>query len=96
MSHAERVEQVLAALGRHQQLPPTHDIRELLAQMRNLLAEHRDERVLYRRLTREHWRLGGHPVWAVTSAPDAGAELPFAGAQVDHLAGSQDQLPRRG
>jgi len=54
VSHAERVEQVLAALGRRQQLPPTHDIRERLLQMRNLLAEHRDERVLYWRLTGEH------------------------------------------
>ena len=54
MSHAERVEQVLAALGRPQQLPPTHDVRERLLQMRNLLAEHRDERVLYWRLTGEH------------------------------------------
>ena len=54
VSHAERVEQVLAALGRHQQLPPTQDIRECLLQMRNLLAEHRDERVLYWRLTGEH------------------------------------------
>ena len=54
VSHAERVEQVLAALGRRQQLPPTQDIRERLLQMRNLLAEHRDERVLYWRLTGEH------------------------------------------
>jgi hypothetical protein len=54
VSHAERVEQVLAALGRPQQLPPTHDLRERLLQMRNLLAEHRDERVLYWRLTGEH------------------------------------------
>ena len=54
VSHAERVEQVLAALGRHHRLPPTQDIRERLLQMRNLLAEHRDERVLYWRLTGEH------------------------------------------
>ena len=54
VSHAGRVEQVLAALGRRQELPPTQDIRERLLQMRNLLAEHRDERVLYWRLTGEH------------------------------------------
>ena len=54
VSHAERVEQVLAALGRRQTLPPTRDMRERLLQMRNLLAEHRDERVLYWRLTGEH------------------------------------------
>lgn len=54
VSHAERVEQILAAMGRHQLLPPTPDIRERLLQMRNLLAEHRDERVLYWRLTGEH------------------------------------------
>ena len=54
VSHAERVEQVLAALGRPHELPPTHDMRERLLQMRNLLAEHRDERVLYWRLTGEH------------------------------------------
>lgn len=41
-------------MGRHQQLPPTPDIRERLLQMRNLLAEHRDERVLYWRLKGEH------------------------------------------
>lgn len=54
VSHAERVEQVLAALGRPRQLPPTQGMRERLLQMRNLLAEHRDERVLYWRLTGEH------------------------------------------
>ena len=54
VSHAGRVEPVLAALGRQQQLPPTQDMRERLRQMRNLLAEHRDERVLYWRLTGEH------------------------------------------
>lgn len=54
VSHAERVEQLLAALGSPQQLPPTRDIRKRLLQMRNLLAEHRDERVLYWRLTGKH------------------------------------------
>ena len=54
VSHTERIEQVLAALGSPQQLPPTRDIRDRLLQMRNLLAEHRDERVLYWRLTGEH------------------------------------------
>jgi len=54
VSHAERVEQILRAMGRHQELPPNPDIRRLLLQMRNLLAEHRDERVLYWRLTGEH------------------------------------------
>jgi hypothetical protein len=54
VSHAERVEQLLAALERPQQLPPTQHIRKRLLQTRNLLAEHRDERVLYWRLTGEH------------------------------------------
>jgi hypothetical protein len=54
VSHAERVEQILAALGRRRQLPPTQDTRERLLHVRNLLAEHRDERVLYWRLTGEH------------------------------------------
>lgn len=54
VSHAERVEQLLTALGKPRHLPPGRDLRRRLLQMRNLLAEHRDERVLYWRLTGQH------------------------------------------
>jgi hypothetical protein len=54
VSHTERVEQLLAAIGKPRQLPPSQDLRKRLLHMRNLLAEHRDERVLYWRLTGKH------------------------------------------
>ena len=52
--HARRVEQLLAALGKPRQFAPTPDTREHLRVARNLLAEHRDERVLVWRLTHQH------------------------------------------
>jgi hypothetical protein len=54
VTHAERVEQLLAAVGKPRQLPPGRELRRRLLQMRNLLAEHRDESVLYWRLTGQH------------------------------------------
>jgi hypothetical protein len=52
--HAERVSQILKALGERYDLPPGKLMRSRLAEARNLLAEHRDERVLYWRLTGSH------------------------------------------
>jgi hypothetical protein len=47
-------ETLLRSLGDAQELPPSRDLRGRLREARNLLAEHRDERVLYWRLTGLH------------------------------------------
>ena len=52
--HVEVVEMLLARIGSAEQLPPDSALREQLREARNLLAEHRDERVLYWRLTAQH------------------------------------------
>jgi hypothetical protein len=54
VSHVERVEDLLRSIGEPQHLPPRPELRDPLREARNLLAEHRDERVLYWRLTRRH------------------------------------------
>ena len=54
VDHASRVSQLLKRLEVPSELPPDASTRLLLAEARNLLAEHRDERVLYRRLTGRH------------------------------------------
>jgi hypothetical protein len=54
VSHVQLVEELLSALGEPHPLPPSRDLRDRLREARNLLAEHRDERALYRRLTTEH------------------------------------------
>ena len=54
VSHVEAVERLLAKLGNPRELPPSKRIRDQLREARNLLAVHRDERVLYWRLTGEH------------------------------------------
>jgi hypothetical protein len=51
VSHAEQVERLLSALSEPQKLPPDPVLRDRLREARNLLAEHRDERALYWRLT---------------------------------------------
>jgi hypothetical protein len=52
--HAARVEQLLQALEDDRRFPPSETMRDRLRVARNLLAEHRDERVLYWRLRGEH------------------------------------------
>jgi hypothetical protein len=52
--HTQRVEQLLEALGEPVQFPPSPTTRERLRVARNLLAEHREERVLIWRLTNQH------------------------------------------
>jgi hypothetical protein len=47
-------ETLLRSLGDAQELPPSRDLRGRLREAPNLLAEHRDERVLYWRLTGLH------------------------------------------
>ncbi|MEQ1873678.1 MAG: hypothetical protein ABL953_08135 [Ilumatobacteraceae bacterium] len=54
VSHTELVERLLGQLGETQSLPPDPVLRLRLREARNLLAEHRDQRVLYRRLTARH------------------------------------------
>lgn len=54
VDHASLVERLLRAIGEPQELPPSTLVRIRLREARNLLAEHRDERVLYWRLTGRH------------------------------------------
>ena len=54
VSHVHQLEKVLGALGVPHDLPPDKDQRKRLREARNLLAEHRDERVLFWRLTGEN------------------------------------------
>ena len=54
VSHVEWVERILDLIGEPQSLPPDQLLRDRLREARNLLAEHRDERVVYRRLTLKH------------------------------------------
>ena len=54
VSHVEAVERLLKKMGDSRELPPSKRVRAQLREARNLLAVHRDERVLYWRLTGEH------------------------------------------
>lgn len=54
VDHAKRVSQLLDFLEVPSELPPDKGTRSRLAEARNLLAEHRDERVFYWRLTGKH------------------------------------------
>ena len=54
VAHVERVEQLLRVIGRPESLSPSVSVRHRLREARNLLAEHRDERVMYWRLTGKH------------------------------------------
>jgi hypothetical protein len=54
VSHVEVLERLLASLGVPRHFPPGPELRSRLREARNLLAEHRDERVLYWRLTARH------------------------------------------
>lgn len=54
VDHAAVVEALLRSMGEAQELPPSSNLRFRLREARNLLAEHRDERVLYWRLTGLH------------------------------------------
>lgn len=54
ISHVEAVERLLTRMGDPRELPPSKRVRAQLREARNLLAVHRDERVLYWRLTGEH------------------------------------------
>ena len=52
MSHVTVIEELLQAIGEPRALPPEDGIRNELREARNLSAVHRDQRVLYWRLTR--------------------------------------------
>ena len=54
VAHVEAVEMLLERIGTPRKLPPVQQIRDQLREARNLLAAHRDERVLYWRLTGKH------------------------------------------
>ena len=54
VSHVKVLEQLLCLLQMPQTLPPDQTLRDRLREARNLLAAHRDERVLYWRLTSRH------------------------------------------
>lgn len=54
VSHVATIERLLDAMGQPSTLAPDGRIREELREARNLLATHRDQRVLYRRLTGKH------------------------------------------
>ena len=54
VAHVRAVERLLERVGDPRELPPTKRIRDQLREARNLLAVHRDERVLYWRLTGLH------------------------------------------
>ena len=54
MSHVTVIEELLQAIGEPRALPPEDGIRNELREARNLSAVHRDQRVLYWRLTGEH------------------------------------------
>ena len=70
VAHAELVELVLDAFGEPSSLPPRADLRPRLREARNLLAEHRDERVLFWRLT------GRHTTRVIEGYRRLGVELP--------------------
>ena len=71
--HADQVTRLLDRMGRPSALPPDQTTRARLAQARNLLAEHRDERLLYWRLT------GYHTPHVIGVYGELGVDLP-AGA----------------
>ena len=52
--YVEVIERLLRAIGEPKELPPDERIRYGIREARNLLAVHREERVLYRRLTGKH------------------------------------------
>jgi hypothetical protein len=54
VAHVEVVERLLRSIRDPKWLPPRPELRKPLREARNLLAAHRDERVLYWRLTRKH------------------------------------------
>ena len=70
VAHVEAVERLLGRMGDPRELPPTKRIRDQLREARNLLAVHRDERVLYWRLT------GKHTPHVVKTYERLGLELP--------------------
>ncbi len=70
VDHAGLVERLLRAIGEPQELPPSRLVRVRLREARNLLAEHRDERVLYWRLT------GRHTPHVIERYESLGAALP--------------------
>ena len=54
VSHVRWIERLLVKMAEPRELPPDERIRKQLREARSLLAVHRDERVLYWRLTDEH------------------------------------------
>ncbi len=70
VSHVGAVERLLAKMEDPRELPPSKRIRDQLREARNLLAVHRDERVLYWRLT------GDHTPQVVKTYERLGLELP--------------------
>ena len=70
VAHVAAVERLLEKMGDPRELPPSSRIRDQLREARNLLAVHRDERVLYWRLT------GKHTPHVVKTYKRLGLELP--------------------
>ena len=54
VSHVLVVERLLQRMGETRDLPPNKELRVQLREVRNLLAVHRNEHILYWRLTRKH------------------------------------------
>lgn len=52
--HVEIIERLLSAIEKPRALPPQQKLRYEIREARNLLAVHREDRVLYRRLTGKH------------------------------------------
>ena len=70
VAHVAAVERLLKKMGGPRELPPSSRIRDQLREARNLLAVHRDERVLYWRLT------GKHTPHVIKTYKRLGLELP--------------------
>lgn len=81
--HAEWVVRLLGALGSPTSLPIDPDQRRRLCEARNLLAEHRDERVVYWRLT------GQHTPHVADVYRRLGVELPDPSIDTEQLGGER-------
>lgn len=81
--HAEWVMRLLGALGSPTSLPIDPDQRRRLREARNLLAEHRDERVVYWRLT------GQHTPHVANVYRKLGVELPETSIDTEQLGGDR-------
>lgn len=81
--HAEWVLRLLNQLGTPESLPLDGDQRKRLREARNLLAEHRDERVIYMRLT------GRHTPHVRDVYREVGEEVPARSIDVEQLGGGR-------